>query len=829
MSSEVVDWNELQRQAEAVVDPAELKRKLDLVAVCEEVGIVLEPGSPGKWHGLCPFHDDSNPSLDVYVRDDGEQRVGCMACDFGNSNDVFDLLQALRGYRFTDALKEATELVSVCQWTGERPKPEPRQPDVDFNEFARRSSEREDVYSVISQLLLEREIHVPAEWVRSEWHVGVTPDQGGVVIPHFTRDGGCNAIKTRRATVDANRPWKPMAMAGSRLTFLYGAWRCRGHKNLLLVEGESDAWVMSYLLRGHDVDVLALPSGAAARPLPEWIQDVNSYDTITLMFDGDESGRLAVRNWQSAIGVTRVAILDEGEDAASADHERALEAYNGARAVGLAPEPGLVETTWGGLARAGDQDQKMVANFTIALKRTVALDEGGFVYYVTTPNGREVPIENRVFQSDKKLADWASDLGYTWHGTTKDARELGRWITEQVPYHPFERGVRYAGLVGETFVLPEGESIGRKGVTFVPPVWDVSLDEKLFIRPGPWEPDALWALSRLNEPAVITPVIGWICAAPLRSTFHAFPTLHVVGSAGTGKSSMLEAALGMFGYRTRILITNTTELGISSHADTTNAYPMWYDEYRNGVRPDSKLKLEQIVRDGWDMGTSFKGGIGEQKQALTRVTARAPMIVSGEEAFAEASLIERSVIVHMPLTGRNPEALSALVSTPSVGIGRAYLEWVLDRLRSGVTPAMDVSTPRAEHSRNVAAYGYALFRAFAREVCGVDELPAYDGSLPTRAHAAYAETPPIVDVIRRSLDKTVLGVQVAWIEDGQVAVRVPELVQFANSMRIPVSGNLSTIEAELGQRYGARHVYRPMLGSYLLVGGALPSLVTGDQ
>ena len=62
---------------------------------------------------------------------------------------------------------------------------------------------------------------------------------------------------------------------------------------------------------------------------------------------------------------------------------------------------------------------------------------------------------------------------------------------------------------------------------------------------------------------------------------------------------------------------------------------------------------------------------------VSRRAATAPLIVSGEDAFEETSLVQRMVAIAMPLTGKNPEILARVQGWPAHGLAYAYLEWLV--------------------------------------------------------------------------------------------------------------------------------------------------------
>ncbi len=76
-----------------------LKGKVDIVDLFYEFGVKIT--KKGKnYIGLCPWHEDKNPSLSV-DRDKG--LYNCFGC--GESGDVFSLVEKMKGYGFKQALE----------------------------------------------------------------------------------------------------------------------------------------------------------------------------------------------------------------------------------------------------------------------------------------------------------------------------------------------------------------------------------------------------------------------------------------------------------------------------------------------------------------------------------------------------------------------------------------------------------------------------------------------------------------------------------------------------------------------------------------------------
>jgi hypothetical protein len=76
-----------------------VKRGVDLVALVESRGIALKKNGSG-WFGLCPFHDDTNPSLSINPDENLFQCFGC-----GAAGDVIRFVELFDKVSFTEAVK----------------------------------------------------------------------------------------------------------------------------------------------------------------------------------------------------------------------------------------------------------------------------------------------------------------------------------------------------------------------------------------------------------------------------------------------------------------------------------------------------------------------------------------------------------------------------------------------------------------------------------------------------------------------------------------------------------------------------------------------------
>lgn len=287
-----------------VPDLRAVTRGLSIVAVAAGYGVLF--GEDGL--ARCPQHDDDRPSMSWFTGDDGKQRVKCHACGWGG--DVIDLVRSFQEMTFPTALSFCQSLLDEGL-TYEAPET----PRADPETSARWAHACADAHSRLQPELLAQ--IVPAEavsWVSKAFWLGHTGD-GTLVMPHVSPAGAVEAVKIRA------RDGGKRSMPGSRLRNLYGIWHWQElPERVVLCEGESDTWVVSWLLRGRGIAVLGLPRGVASAIESEWVEQLD-HRTVDLLFDGDAPGRRGMARWQAEIGDKtdcRALVLPDGQDARSA-------------------------------------------------------------------------------------------------------------------------------------------------------------------------------------------------------------------------------------------------------------------------------------------------------------------------------------------------------------------------------------------------------------------------------------------------------------------------------------------------------------------------------
>jgi hypothetical protein len=292
-----------------LVDKDAVRRSLPLAYVFYELGIPLN----GEGKRLCMFHDDTNPSLRTWIDEYDVPRWGCFVD--GAKWDVYDLIQRIESCGFTDSLLRAQELLASMppEWEGVGQELKREFDRTSAEELVADSRERAGAslgsigvaLGVVSPESPEGYRQQVDLYLAGTWCVGFD-ESWNTVIPHYAYDGRLTGVKFRE--LGGGERW---AMPGSSFDCLYGGWNPRSHRDVIMCEGESDAWWAA--LQSPPADVLALPAGAGLF-LPQWV-DVQA-DTYFVAFDGDEAGRNAVAVWRSHLAGRTMAVVEppEGED-----------------------------------------------------------------------------------------------------------------------------------------------------------------------------------------------------------------------------------------------------------------------------------------------------------------------------------------------------------------------------------------------------------------------------------------------------------------------------------------------------------------------------------
>jgi hypothetical protein len=267
-----------------VSDRALIRERLPFADVVEAFDIAVV-GSDSKIS--CPFHEDDTASFHVY-----EDSGHCYGC--GWDGDVVWFVSQLTG-------RSPAAAVRRLMIAFDKDLDGLDEDDLDLRPV-RAVREPKPVVDMAPLLEEKRAAWSPQhdQYAAGRWGLGipaierwgVVPIVGGFAAPHV-HGGIVTGIKYR--DLGGGKTSEP----GSNFTAgLYNqGWGVSTAGSIVVTEGESDAWALSYAIKhlppgSFIADVVALPSGAQTWKR-DWVKDWARSRRIMLGFDNDEAGRKA--------------------------------------------------------------------------------------------------------------------------------------------------------------------------------------------------------------------------------------------------------------------------------------------------------------------------------------------------------------------------------------------------------------------------------------------------------------------------------------------------------------------------------------------------------
>lgn len=276
----------------------------------------------------------------------------------------------------------------------------------------------------------------------------------------------------------------------------------------------------------------------------------------------------------------------------------------------------------------------------------------------------DVVLPKSAFTSTRSLASELSSVQWVWLGSDSDVRTLLAHIVQrlQAKGMPSTVAVRTLGrhqlegddrafFVANNYVLASDDSqwsnVKQAPIVYVSPKIEapvIQLSEEL--------PDkdllTLIAryLSRINKPEVVWPIIGWFFASVFKPALddlnYRFPTLNLVGTRGSGKSTLiLEVFQRLLGYKERRSYdAMTTKFVTLTLLGSTNATPVSFSEFRSSQATD----FLRYILLAYDTGHDPRG---RPNQTTEDYPLSAPFSLDGEDKVSDPAALERVIVAHL--------------------------------------------------------------------------------------------------------------------------------------------------------------------------------------
>ena len=688
----------------------DLRRKLPISYVLEQYGHSPVGETYGRLHYINPWRDDEKPSLDLFINDKGEQRAGDFAEGFQGS--VIDVIQKLDGSTTNDAVLKARKFYATfldSDWKGPTLEEREQEQEEDTRARFQRVWESGNTNLSASEIvhdLIQSKTALSLSMLEG-WGLTWDEKHGSLYIPYED----FSALRIRH--LDGTKTFGK----GSKPRLYFKEWRDEDMP-VLLVEGESDTWAATEM--APEYLVVGIP-GVGSNP--DKLATRLAGREAVVFFDGDKAGRQGAEVWAEWVtahgGTATIVPTPEGKDICDLTLKEFRFLLSQRRSV-VHNTSTLRNLGFGYGYQMQGQADKLVSNWVFDVTRTVKLPDG------TTAFEGNFNLSGRIVEravvldlngmGHGEIHEWAGKHGGAWMGDKTDHRKLAMLLASESYSLPIVPGTNKPGLHMSTFVWP----FDNVGSSEVLPFEDYNQPSSLaefYDIPHIKRKDAATTMGYLLETydwEILCPLLSWLAIAPLRDLYVQFPIMFITGQSGSGKTTLTKTVLTKFSGTTLDTSLSGTPHSVLAILSGTNAFPVWFDEYRQGSRKDTMATLNQLMRDAYTKSASGRGGMDRNHMSrIMRYTASAPMIITGEDYADEQSHRDRLIKLFL-----RSESKGIPVPAFNKPLTRDYLSWLTgdnkdNRVFTDTPPAIGYSrieglSDRMKYNVGILDAGYAL-------------------------------------------------------------------------------------------------------------------------
>lgn len=578
-------------------------------------------------HGLCPFHNEKNPSFGIKIKT-GQYK--CLSC--GATGNAWTFLQAYKGMTKEDATKTIMEFAGIKS----EPKTKTKRPRFTIEQYA--EAKKLDIDKL------------------REYGLKNTPR--GMAIPYHDEKGIVVATRYRHSLGGKVGKWS--WEKGSKV-HIYGLWRIeeiRKKGYVVIVEGESDC----HTCWQYDIPAIGAPGANTFQPA--WTAYLKGLD-VYLLKEPDEGGEAFLK--KICVG------LLEGHFPGQV-YSFSLQSYKDPSSLHIAESGDSFQEKWqAAMNMAGKIDIRIVS--CLAEK---VIDDQPFApikpdkwrysergVFGLDAEGRESRICPVPVIVSKRLEDIDTrteklEISFRRHGkwefikaekstlyqktkiaalsdfglpvSSENAKEMVSYLFDMesanIDFLPTARSVSHLGWIDKDQFLPghAGEIVldmdAKRGMHFL---------INGFQKGGDF---ATWKTCMeyvIQNPIAQLMLAGSFASPLLHVIGHRNFIIHIWGASKGGKTAAMKAALSVWGNPEKIMVSfNTTPVGLERTCSFLSHLPLGVDERQlAGDKQEFLDKLVYAVSAGQGKTRGDKGG-GLQAKAFWNLV----VLTTGEESLA---------------------------------------------------------------------------------------------------------------------------------------------------------------------------------------------------